>query len=553
MSNSFLRKAGAFADTKELEYISALHQTCLPFTRANGTISVTDVRILLSSRYGLKLTHKEALDVVRGLGGPCTTKQEDNRSLGREKSFFANNSNQGLGNSKNSFSTSDVLEEMNTCESNHREKGKEQQSDLRDAFAFSRSSTSSSADSSANRSTASSTASSTSSSTSSSTTSSGDSSSDGSVSTTRTTRVYDTLILDTKQDQEVTVQEALEVLLEEEENDEEESTQQLLPNDEDDEQSQLGGETVSTGITWGTDHGNSQSNSSMIVSSSKEKGRAKAKQDASSRIEQYLDIAQIVSLLLIPELCESASPYFPQGETSDSDDVDKVLTGRNQPIRNNLLEEAIDIILSDVVDLFHIMDEDVRTGRSGPEINPELIRAILSKYDELELIPDDSLIQEMIDVLQSERLDAKALARALTADVREHWDTDGRNRISSHYYDVFHEDRGLAYTREEGLYKLDGESDLVTKEAVLWSPFNVEEEGRSRRLKPLFNKKNSTNHSNNDSVLDTYSSAAGMVCLWLFFMSLAFYGLSTLEYLPAISCQAHSFFVCAVFKHTARW
>ena len=63
------RPVGAPADVKELEYISALHQTCVPDTRANGTISSLDIQRLISSRYGLTLSHLECLDILRGLGG----------------------------------------------------------------------------------------------------------------------------------------------------------------------------------------------------------------------------------------------------------------------------------------------------------------------------------------------------------------------------------------------------------------------------------------------------------------------------------------------------
>lgn len=66
---SFRRIVGAQADVKELEYIAALHQTCLPDTRANGTVSSLDIQALLASRYGLKLSHEECIDIVRGLGG----------------------------------------------------------------------------------------------------------------------------------------------------------------------------------------------------------------------------------------------------------------------------------------------------------------------------------------------------------------------------------------------------------------------------------------------------------------------------------------------------
>ncbi|GAX19612.1 hypothetical protein FisN_19Hh192 [Fistulifera solaris] len=68
MGVEFLRSIGAGADVKELEYIAALHQTCFP-DRPNGSISSRDVQALLTSRYGLMLSHKECIEIVRSLGG----------------------------------------------------------------------------------------------------------------------------------------------------------------------------------------------------------------------------------------------------------------------------------------------------------------------------------------------------------------------------------------------------------------------------------------------------------------------------------------------------
>ena len=62
----FRRRVGAAADVKELEYCVALHQTV---PRDNATVSSTDVRCLLASRYGLQLSHAQAGAVVRSLGG----------------------------------------------------------------------------------------------------------------------------------------------------------------------------------------------------------------------------------------------------------------------------------------------------------------------------------------------------------------------------------------------------------------------------------------------------------------------------------------------------
>jgi hypothetical protein len=71
----FERTIGAGADVKELEYIAALHQTCIPETRANGTISSLDIQRYLMSRHGLDLSHIQARDIVRGLGGGILSAQ----------------------------------------------------------------------------------------------------------------------------------------------------------------------------------------------------------------------------------------------------------------------------------------------------------------------------------------------------------------------------------------------------------------------------------------------------------------------------------------------
>lgn len=73
MTIRFKRRVGAAADVAELEYCIALHQTC-PETRRNATVSSRDVRNLLTSRYGLSITHHQAIGLVRCLSGGGATK-----------------------------------------------------------------------------------------------------------------------------------------------------------------------------------------------------------------------------------------------------------------------------------------------------------------------------------------------------------------------------------------------------------------------------------------------------------------------------------------------
>ena len=66
---SFQRSVGPQADLKEFEYIAALQQTCPDYTRVSATISSLDVMRFLKSRYSLEITHGQAIDIVKGLGG----------------------------------------------------------------------------------------------------------------------------------------------------------------------------------------------------------------------------------------------------------------------------------------------------------------------------------------------------------------------------------------------------------------------------------------------------------------------------------------------------
>ena len=75
----FRRPTGALADTKELEYVSALHQTS-DDVRSNATVSSLDILHFLRSRYNMTLTHDQALAIVRGLSGDAYHRMGDDRS-----------------------------------------------------------------------------------------------------------------------------------------------------------------------------------------------------------------------------------------------------------------------------------------------------------------------------------------------------------------------------------------------------------------------------------------------------------------------------------------
>ena len=68
MFGAFKRPVGVAADVRELEYISALHQTSSVLD-TEGTVSAQDVLLFLRSRFGLVLTPEDAMDIVKGLSG----------------------------------------------------------------------------------------------------------------------------------------------------------------------------------------------------------------------------------------------------------------------------------------------------------------------------------------------------------------------------------------------------------------------------------------------------------------------------------------------------
>mmetsp|Transcript_10470 Transcript_10470/g.19711 ORF Transcript_10470/g.19711 Transcript_10470/m.19711 type:complete len:347 (+) Transcript_10470:87-1127(+) len=70
MLMNFERPVGAVADVRELEYISALHQTGFLELRKEGSISATDVVHFLSSRYGIRVTEHEVRETIfKDFGG----------------------------------------------------------------------------------------------------------------------------------------------------------------------------------------------------------------------------------------------------------------------------------------------------------------------------------------------------------------------------------------------------------------------------------------------------------------------------------------------------
>ena len=150
-----------------------------------------------------------------------------------------------------------------------------------------------------------------------------------------------------------------------------------------------------------------------------------------------IDLAEMVSLLLIPTLCK-AVPFQEEGK-EDSDCEDTVPHLVQPP--PDLIAKVLAIILEDVG--YSPSDEK-------PELTASLVRDILCTYGEDELAEDDGLIEAMIgraarvakNKYVEDRspthtfLDVSAFAFALTADVIPLFDVGDEVRLRSNRQDV---------------------------------------------------------------------------------------------------------------------
>lgn len=73
MASSFDQQIGAEGDVRELEYISALHQTTTEEVRRDASIKAEDIQRFLMSRYGIKVTEDQVRNtILEGMGGGST-------------------------------------------------------------------------------------------------------------------------------------------------------------------------------------------------------------------------------------------------------------------------------------------------------------------------------------------------------------------------------------------------------------------------------------------------------------------------------------------------
>jgi hypothetical protein len=435
---SFKRAVGAPADVKELEYISALHQTCLPETRENGTVSSLDVQRMLVSRHGVEITHSQAIDIVRGLGGgiqqPLITFSEGRgsskitlllsnttrfvgtlstgavKAAGSVGSKTANVGSKAVGSVagvgskagsmgskaiagfKSATSGSKVALHERSSEAVKRGVAAEEPTDGTEGAAES---------------------------------------TDGEEAASASDSFLGSVFCHKSAKREV---------------------------EEDDRT----GADKKPSVNFSVDNGKVPTVSRKIKDPLQVISTLTGLSAKEEFIpEEYLDLVQLAAILLIPVLCRAATqiddvppalgeeePKDPPAPTSGryaawrhKKHMEKIHYHRQreqqlQPPKN-LLQDVLELLLKD------IYDSTTSERSDGPEdeapiLDEELVQALLRQTGEFERSQNPQLLREMVAVAQSQsgRLDVEAFAAALTSDLTA-WDVGSEDRQSTLFYDVF--------------------------------------------------------------------------------------------------------------------
>jgi len=365
MSLSFKRRVGANADVKELEYIIALHQTCMPSTRDNATVSSVDVLRLLRSRYGLKISHAKAIEIVRGLGGSdvVAAEQDINTSKGLLSPLLHRKKDAGQAEQEAKKSDANIDSESQDFEHSW-------------GIPFIKGTWKSPA-----------------------------------------SKVKD-------------------------------SEQFAERASEEDEDSRVNIVTEDTGSGVEIDrHSHKVEAEEMHAEEKKTTGVSRNDSDTDLP-EQYLDLVQILSILLIPAMARAADEYRngPREQPAVPEPSGYFLSRPFRTAAWKLLQRIAKKMHSNYEGMRPLPDRSLAKvlvqlflqDTRECQLDEKLVESLLLRYGEIERADNPALIREMIEAAQSSSgcLDEEALFSALTGDLQD-WDSDSVTRVSTHFEDVF--------------------------------------------------------------------------------------------------------------------
>lgn len=451
MGGTQTKPYGAYADVKELEYISALHQTSTPL-RNDGSIIDEDVRMFLMSRYGIRVSILDIRNQIFGTFGECCGPSVDNNVdeyniiITPTKGVVAKGDELREEETTNAppiiASIASVPSDGKCCSSTgvHAIVGESGEETAPPVFA--------------------------------------------SISN----------VLKNNSEEVVSGGEIAPSVTNGGEEAGEGTAQPVSSGKESGEETALpvanggesGKETASPIITSTTSVPDGVKNSTSSFSKSSHDGKS------------FMDLTQILSLLLVPELLKANRSLTTQKLQNNDDDASPFAFHAKREKHwpdIDLIDNALRIMLHDA------------TGDGNPRpLTKETLRQILIFYGEIDTANDGIVLDDMLAALRDKSdtsaddetpilFDQIAFSHALTQDVKQ-YNIDSENDLTTNFYDVFE--------------SLKGKCNKTTNFFSRLNPFKTEEIGTSSTLiERVFT------FAAIDYTADSFRERAFVVTLWL--------------------------------------
>lgn len=284
--------------------------------------------------------------------------------------------------------------------------------------------------------------------------------------------------------------------------------------------------------------------------------------------EQYLDMVQLLSTLLIPTFARAVREYkvgvdilppIPEPKTNSWFSpfsrlvwrLRTMLLHREQTVLDSLRASSDGSLLQQILQIMV-----TKTGESEPTVDEDFVRRLLVRYGEFERAENIKLVQQMVEMASSPSglFDEEALANAVASDLTQ-WDVPSEGRLSSMFYDIFNESNPHDVKNLEADDLMSGADEEVaekkepTKCAHACCKCFSCVFGRCR-ASPLF----MAELFNIDMVVDCHSSTSTVALIWVFYiMSSGVYGIAILAQ-PDIknNCNLEDVW-CKIFQTIFSW
>ena len=241
----------------------------------------------------------------------------------------------------------------------------------------------------------------------------------------------------------------------------------------------------------------------------------------------FMDMMQLVSLLLIPKLREEQESRKQDSKTDED---------------NDLLLYTVEMLLHDV------------TGNRQPKpLTETLIRQIFQAYGETALSENDELVSRMMKqagATNGERvlLDAKTFCQALTSDLQD-FNVENKDKLSTNFDDVMNTDKFHLTLTTETAPTVEARSDHTNKSGNTTTDSTVGIGGVENNDKAAADFEVPTAYTapHIDNTADTFRSRPLVIFQWTFFVA------SFQTYLIRVLNNEMLNIKCNSFEQRATW